>query len=100
MNDLITQGGGEELMDMTPDELRAAINKYLDKGVDFVKYGGTSHANNPVFIGFSPDAQRTGKQISEVPRQHFVLHPRVGSRSVIVPTLNRGQRRRPICLLR
>jgi len=35
-----------------------AINKYLDKGVDFVKYGGTSHWNNPVFIGFSPDAQK------------------------------------------
>ena len=58
VNDLITQGGGEELMDMTPDELRVAINKYLDKGVDFVKYGGTSHWNNPVFIGFSPDAQK------------------------------------------
>jgi imidazolonepropionase-like amidohydrolase len=58
VNDLITQGGGEELMDMTPDELRVAINKYLDRGVDFVKYGGTSHWNNPVFIGFSPDAQK------------------------------------------
>jgi imidazolonepropionase-like amidohydrolase len=58
VNDLITQGGGEELMDMTPAELRVAINKYLDKGVDFVKYGGTSHWNNPVFIGFSPDAQK------------------------------------------
>jgi len=58
VNDLISQGGGEELMDMTPDELRVAINKYMDKGVDFVKYGGTSHANNPVFIGFSPDAQK------------------------------------------
>jgi imidazolonepropionase-like amidohydrolase len=58
VNDLITQGGGEELMDLTPDELRVAIRKYLDKGVDFVKYGGTSHWNNPVFIGFSPDAQK------------------------------------------
>ena len=58
VNDLITQGGGEELMDLTPDELRVAINNYLDKGVDFVKYGGTSHWNNPVFIGFSPDAQK------------------------------------------
>ena len=58
VNDLITQGGGEELMDLTPDELRVAINKYIDKGVNFVKYGGTSHWNNPVFIGFSPDAQK------------------------------------------
>ncbi len=58
MNDLITQGSGEELMDMTPEELRVAINKYLDKGPDFIKYGGTSHFNNPTFIGFSPDAQK------------------------------------------
>lgn len=58
VNDLIAQGAGEELMDMTPDELRVAIRKYLDKGVDFVKYGGTSHWNNPVFIGFSPAAQK------------------------------------------
>ena len=43
MNDLIAQGAGEELMDMTPEELRVAINKYLDKGPDFIKYGGTSH---------------------------------------------------------
>ncbi len=42
-NDFITQGSGEELMDMYPEELRVAINKYLDKGVDFIKYGGTSH---------------------------------------------------------
>jgi len=58
VNDMITRGGGEELMDMTPQELRVAINKYIDQGVDFVKYGGTSHWNNPVFIGFSPDAQK------------------------------------------
>lgn len=58
MNDAISQGAGEELMDMTPDELRAAIGAYLDKGVDFVKYGGTSHFSSPTFIGFSPEAQR------------------------------------------
>jgi imidazolonepropionase-like amidohydrolase len=58
MNDLITQGSGEELMDMTPEELRVAINAYLDKGPDFMKYGGTGHWSNPTFIGFSPDAQK------------------------------------------
>jgi imidazolonepropionase-like amidohydrolase len=58
MNDLITQGSGEELMDMVPEELRVAINSYLDKGPDFIKYGGTSHWYNPTFIGFSPDAQK------------------------------------------
>ena len=58
LNDELAQGSGEELMDMTPEELRAAINKYLDKGPDFIKYGGTSHFSNPTFVGFSPDAQK------------------------------------------
>lgn len=57
-NDFITQGSGEELMDMLPDELSVAINTYLDKGPDFIKYGGTSHFDNPVMIGFSPRAQK------------------------------------------
>jgi len=58
MNDEIAQGGGEELMGMTPPELARAIDAYLDKGPDFLKYGGTSHFAEPTFIGFSPDAQR------------------------------------------
>ena len=57
-NDLLAQDAGEELMDMTPEELRAAMRRYLDKGVDFVKYGGTSHFMRPSLIGFSPRAQR------------------------------------------
>jgi imidazolonepropionase-like amidohydrolase len=58
MNDAIAQGGGEELMTMTPAQLRVAIDQYLDKGPDFLKYGGTSHWANPTYIGFSPEAQR------------------------------------------
>lgn len=58
MNELVSQGAGEELMDMTPEELRKAIDAYLDKGVDFLKYGGTSHTSTPTFIGFSPEAQK------------------------------------------
>ena len=58
MNDYIAQGGGEELMAMTPQELRQAIGAYLDKGPDFLKFGGTSHFSEPTFIGFSADAQR------------------------------------------
>src|SRR5258708_3695069 len=58
MNDFIAQGGGEELMAMTPDELRRAIGAYLDKGPDFLKFGGTSHFSEPTFIGFSAEAQR------------------------------------------
>jgi imidazolonepropionase-like amidohydrolase len=56
MMDFITQGSGEELIEMAPDELRVAINKYLDKGPDFIKYGGTSHTNS--LITFSPRQQQ------------------------------------------
>ncbi|HEY2908484.1 MAG TPA: amidohydrolase family protein [Vicinamibacterales bacterium] len=58
MNDFISQGGGEELMAMRLPQLRQAINAYLDKGPDFLKYGGTSHFSEPTFIGFSADAQQ------------------------------------------
>ena len=58
MNDFIAQGAGEELMAMTPLELRQAIDVYLDKGPDFLKFGGTSHFSEPTFIGFSADAQK------------------------------------------
>ncbi len=58
MNDFISQGGGEELMAMTPQELRHAIGAYLDKGPDFLKFGGTSHFSEPTFIGFSAEAQQ------------------------------------------
>jgi hypothetical protein len=41
-----------------PEELRVAVNAYLDHGPDFIKYGGTSHQLYPSLIGFSPEAQR------------------------------------------
>ncbi|MDA0312047.1 MAG: amidohydrolase family protein [Gemmatimonadetes bacterium] len=56
-NDFITQGSGEEWMEMEPEDLRVAVNEYLDKGPDFIKFGGTSHFSNPVMIGFSSRAQ-------------------------------------------
>ena len=59
MNDFLAQDAGEELMAMTPDELRRAMNAYIDKRPDFIKYGGTSHFEQPTFIGFSADAQKT-----------------------------------------
>jgi len=58
INDSITLGTGEELMHMTPEELRVAMNAYLDLGPDFIKYGGTSHMSYPAGIMFSPRAQR------------------------------------------
>lgn len=43
---------------MGPDSLRAAMNRYLDKGVDFVKYGGTVHTSFPTPLVFSPRQAR------------------------------------------
>lgn len=57
-DDAMSQDAGELLADMTPEELRVAINKYLDKGPDFLKFGGTSHWGEPTYIGFSPEAQK------------------------------------------
>jgi imidazolonepropionase-like amidohydrolase len=58
VNDEVSQGAGEDLVDMEPEELRLAIRAYLDKGPDFIKYGGSAHFARPALIGFSPDAQR------------------------------------------
>jgi imidazolonepropionase-like amidohydrolase len=57
VNDEVSHGVGEDLVDMTPDELRTAIRAYLDRGPDFLKYGGTAHFARPSFVGFSPEAQ-------------------------------------------
>ncbi len=62
MMDFIAQGAGEELLDLSPDELRVAMRAYLDKGPNFVKYGGTGHTNN--LIAFSPRQQEA--LVSEV----------------------------------
>jgi imidazolonepropionase-like amidohydrolase len=58
VNDEVSQGVGEDLVDMEPEELRAAIRAYLDKGPDFIKFGGTAHFARPAFVGFSPEAQK------------------------------------------
>ncbi len=58
VNDEISQGAGEDLVDMDPEELRLAIRAYLDKGPDFIKYGGSAHFARPAMIGFSPEAQQ------------------------------------------
>lgn len=58
MNDEVSQGAGEDLVDLDPEELRTAIRGYLDKGPDFIKFGGTAHFTRPAFIGFSAEAQQ------------------------------------------
>ena len=57
LDDLFTLGTAIEFNNLTPDELRVAMNTYLDRGPDFIKYNGTSHSW-PALISFSPRAQR------------------------------------------
>ncbi|MDT9600204.1 amidohydrolase family protein [Sphingosinicella rhizophila] len=58
-NSFMTQGVGTELTTMYPDEVRAAVNRYLDLGPDFIKIGVTSHQYDPVTMTFSPRVLRT-----------------------------------------
>lgn len=74
MNDEIAQGAGEELMEMSVPELARAIDAYLDKGPDFIKYGGTSHFSEPTFIGFSFDAQKTIVERAHARRRMVETH--------------------------
>jgi imidazolonepropionase-like amidohydrolase len=57
IQDEFTQGTGEELVDMDVAELREAIDAYLDRGIDLLKFGGTTHMSSPSLITFSPRAQ-------------------------------------------
>lgn len=70
VNDEVSQGAGEDLVDQTIDELRTAIQAYLDKGPDFIKYGGTAHFARPAFIGFSAEAQKA--MVEEAHRRNKV----------------------------
>ena len=86
--DSITQRAGEELMDMYPEELRVAINKYLDKGPDFIKYGGTGHFTYPSMIGFSPDQQRV--LVEEAHRRGKLLFAHPSNREGLMNAVRGG----------
>jgi imidazolonepropionase-like amidohydrolase len=65
INALFEAGGGPELGWMSPNEVKAAMRKYVAQGVDFVKYGATgdgqpvnSSSGQSAVLRFSPDQQR------------------------------------------
>jgi imidazolonepropionase-like amidohydrolase len=50
---------GVDLTIKSPEEVRVAIDQYLDKGPDFIKYAVTTHGiDPPVHIIFSPRVQK------------------------------------------
>ncbi len=56
-NEAWERGTGRDLMWMTPDSVGAAIREYTGTGVDFLKYGSSSHVEM-YFISFSERVQR------------------------------------------
>lgn len=53
VNDNMTLGTGETLGWLTPDSLRFVIDRYIDRGVDFVKIAVTAHDHNVPTLVFS-----------------------------------------------
>ncbi len=55
LSDWYTQGTGSNLTQMYPDEVRDAVNRYLDLGPDFIKIDVTTHSPlSPIALNFSP----------------------------------------------
>ncbi len=52
----LVQEMGEELVQLTPDSLRARVRQYLARDPDFLKIGVTTHLARPSFLLFSPSA--------------------------------------------
>jgi len=48
---------GPDLAYMMPDQVRAEVRKYISRGMDFLKYASTGHAQ-PRLIVFSEDVQK------------------------------------------
>ena len=59
MNDVIAQGAGEELMAMTPEELRSGDRRLSRQGSGLHQVRRHEPLSEPAFIGFSAEAQRT-----------------------------------------
>jgi imidazolonepropionase-like amidohydrolase len=73
VTEAITEGVGEELIELDPAALRTAMRDYVAKGVDFVKYGSNVHTpRHATTLIFSERAQaalvdevhRAGKLVS------------------------------------
>jgi imidazolonepropionase-like amidohydrolase/cyclophilin family peptidyl-prolyl cis-trans isomerase len=56
INGIWEENTGPELLSMTPDGVREEIRKYIARGIDFLKYGASTHNNR--YLQFSPEAQR------------------------------------------
>lgn len=60
INSIWVENTGRHLMWLTPEQVAAHVGRYIDKGIDFIKYGSNEHygASAGAFLAFSPDVQR------------------------------------------
>ena len=58
INKIWEENVGPELLDMTPDEVRTEMRKYVARGVDFIKFAASSHDWRAVRLMFSPEAMK------------------------------------------
>jgi imidazolonepropionase-like amidohydrolase/cyclophilin family peptidyl-prolyl cis-trans isomerase len=56
INAIWEENVGQRLLYMDPEEVRTEIRKYIGRGIDFLKYGASTHNN--LYLQFSPEAQR------------------------------------------
>ncbi len=57
-NETWEQGMGRKLMWLTQDEMRSAMREYIQKDVDFLKYGASGHSKFGIFTTFTAPVQR------------------------------------------
>ena len=60
INKIWEENVGPDLLDDTPEEARAEIRKYVARGIDFMKFAESSHAQSPPrsFLMFSPEVAK------------------------------------------
>lgn len=117
LNDQITQGAGELMPWFGPDSLKVIVNAYIDKGVDFVKIGGTTHTHTEPGLVFSErqfkaivDAVHArglmaethsttpeGMYIALVSGIDLIQHPEVGGVPITNEVLKLLSEKRPFC---
>jgi imidazolonepropionase-like amidohydrolase len=61
INAMWVENSGRHLMWLTPEEVAKEVRTYIEKGIDFIKYGANEHFGQSMgaFLSFSERVQRT-----------------------------------------
>ncbi|MEP7383433.1 MAG: amidohydrolase family protein [Gemmatimonadota bacterium] len=117
LNDQITQGAGELMPWFGPDSLKVIVNNYIDRGVDFVKIGGTVHSQTEPGLVFSERQFKAiveavharglmaethsttpeGMYIALISGIDLIQHPEVGGVPITAEVLKLLSEKKPFC---